>query len=143
MQTTIKVRVQLCHGNDAPEVFTLEGKLPTTAPRIIDNSETAIVELFYPAMRQALKRHLEDVSHRATRNAQAEHPETVIGHALYRVDGQVGRVVVPTYTLQNGESVVWNSATELFGPKGPGNTIPRRWLRREFFASIRGETASP
>ena len=59
MQTTIKLTIELCQGNEMPDTFTIKGEVPNTGPRIIDTSEKVLLELFYPAMRQTLERHLE------------------------------------------------------------------------------------
>ena len=54
MKTTIKLRIELCLGN--------EGELPDVGTQIIDTSEKALLELFFPIMRQTLEQHLQGVS---------------------------------------------------------------------------------
>ena len=39
MQTTIKLTIELCQGNERPDTFTIKGEVPNTGPRIIDTSE--------------------------------------------------------------------------------------------------------
>ena len=122
MKTTIKLRIELCLGNEIPETLTVnvKGELPDVGTQIIDTSEKALLELFFPIMRQTLEQHLQGVSRRTTADVQADHGGTmVLNTTLYRVDGELGRVAFPTYALRHDGAVIWNSAAKLFGAQGP------------------------
>ena len=45
MQTAVKLTIELCHGNEMPDTFTIKGEVPYAGPRIIDTSEKALGEL--------------------------------------------------------------------------------------------------
>jgi len=63
----------------------------------IDNSERALLSTAYPAIREALTKHLENVSKKSLEKAKGQEIAT-IKHG-YRVDGEVGRFYFTTHRL--------------------------------------------
>ncbi|MFN2284514.1 MAG: hypothetical protein ACK2UQ_08830 [Anaerolineae bacterium] len=83
----------------------------------IDRCEQALLDLTYPAVRQALATHLSAVSLERAR-AQGVAGTVREDPHLYRVDGEVGRFEFTTYWIDRDGWCVYNTAREVFPPLG-------------------------
>jgi hypothetical protein len=83
----------------------------------IDTCEQAVLDVNYPALRQALAAHFSTVSRE---QAQAQPVEGDIWEDAqpYRVDGEVGRFEFVTHWIEQPGGCVYNTAHEVFSPLG-------------------------
>jgi hypothetical protein len=91
--------------------------IPAQEAMRIDSCEQAVLDVNYPALRQALVAHFRQVS---LAQAQAHPVEGDIWEDThpYRVDGEVGRFEFVTHWIEQPGGCVYTTAHEFFSPLG-------------------------
>jgi len=111
--------------------------IPELEATSIDRCEQALLDLTYPAVRQALATHLSAVSlehacDQSVAGTVCEDPH------LYRVDGEVGRFEFTTHWMNQDGWCVYNTAREVFPPLGSKEWYPTHGFKE--LAMITGTT---
>lgn len=91
--------------------------IPLQEATSIDACEQAVLEVNYPAIRQALAAHFSAVSLEQARGQAIEGDVWEDLHQ-YRVDGEVGRFEFATHWIEQAGESVYNTAREVFPPLG-------------------------
>ena len=123
-QYKIRVQIEMIPCDEAPTsepVKDHDGSLSIVLSEAdaikIDTCEQALLQTTYPRLREALATHLSEMSKKKASEQQGA--GTLVKNPWpYRVDGEVGRVEFPTYRVCQGETVLYNTAGELFVPLG-------------------------
>lgn len=77
----------------------------------INNSEKALLTITYPTIREALPKHLEEISKKILEKVKAKKIEIVKGG--YKVDGEVGRFHFSTHRV-DGDNGNYSTAVDFF-----------------------------
>ena len=123
-QFKMRIHVEMIPCDDAPATESVEAEdgslfiiLSETDAVNIDVCEQALLQTTYATLRATLATHFGEM---AKQHAQRRQPEGTLtaNTRPYRVDGEVGRFECTTYRVCQEESVVYDSARELFAPLG-------------------------
>jgi hypothetical protein len=120
----ICVHIEMIPCDDAPTstpVKDSEGHLSFVLSETdavnIDACERALLQTTYPTLRETLATYLSEMSKKKAREHSPE--GRVISNTWpYRVDGELGRVEFPTYRVCQDETVLYDTAREVFVPLG-------------------------
>ena len=117
-QVRVKVELVKCDNTKEHDVMKESGgsfamTISEQDAASIDNSEKAVLRTAYPAMREAVSKHLSGVSKEKALE-EAEPTEVMANSRPYKVDGEIGRFEFTTHRVACGGEVQYNTAQGLF-----------------------------
>ncbi|MFH1097172.1 MAG: hypothetical protein V1749_06710 [Candidatus Desantisbacteria bacterium] len=96
----------------------------------IDRCEQALLRTNYGAVREAISKHLTEVSKKKVLEQRTK-GELIVNSHLYQVDGEVGRFTFSTHSIVNGKKTEYNSNRYLFP-----NLKAKEWYKTSGFNEI-------
>ncbi len=116
----VKVNIELVECNNAEEHNPLkekEGSFTMTTSEqnaiSIDNCERAVLRTAYPTIRDAVSRHLSEISKKKAVE-KAKSGKVTVNTQPYKVDGEVGRFEFTTHSVSPGDEILYNTGQDLF-----------------------------
>lgn len=100
----------------------------------IDDIEQAVLATNYPAIRDALSKHLSEISKKKAKEQgkeQGRKVEIIANEHEYQVDGEVGRFTFASYSTVNEQEITYNTSIDLFP-----ELIGKQWYTTRGFKEL-------
>ncbi len=117
MHTTFTLMIENAEGTS--QTVVMEADLPTAGPHFLDETEQALLRVFHSLQLETYRRQAEHMARQLAETAQVQYGGTLIRSSHpYRIDGEMGRISLDTYVLQNEKRVVWTPEADGFPTLG-------------------------